>query len=411
MANKIKAADTEAAPVKGRSKRRFQKLLDARIEAYREFETSGTFWDTLVHGLCVRLGKRKTSWVFHKEHRTHGRRGVTFKVLGTFPAMKVADARREASVLAGRVAEKTMEPGKRKALKFGAAFDTYLKFLRGQSAIGGRGAKPGAPPKPARHADNLDKLRKQFFEEWEKWPLADLSKNPTMVAEWHERISRDNGAISANRAAEALRACYKFARKRNRTLPHDLPTSGIVFNVEVPSQAGLAFKDFPKWRKQWELIESPMRRAYHLFCLLTGMRPGEAARLTWANVLPRERAVLLGNAKAANDIRIPMSVEIVKALRMARDAGDDETEPLIFPGCAQVAHRDTLMVRGNALRHTFKTVATDAKVSEMLVEFLMGHAPVGVSRKYVVQMILSSGPAMRSAQRAISRRIMSLLGP
>ena len=390
--------------------RKFQKLLDARIEAYREFETSGTIWDTTVHGLCIRFGKRKTSWVFHKEHRTHGRRGVTFKVLGTFPAMNTADARREASVLAGRVAEKKMEPGKRKAMKLGAALDDYLKFLRAQSARGGRKAKPGSPPKPARHADNVDKLRKQFFGEWEKWPLADLANNPLMVREWHERMTRDNGAISANRAAEVLRACYRHASKLNITLPARLPTSGIVFNSEIASQAGLAFKDFPKWRAQWEAIESPTRRSYHLFCLLTGMRPGEAARLTWANVLPRERAVILGNAKAANDIRIPMSVEIVKALRAARDAGDDETEPLIFPGCAQVAHRDPLMVRGNALRHTFKTVATDAKVSEMLVEFLMGHAPLGMSRKYVVQMILSSGPAMRSAQRVISRRIVTLLG-
>lgn len=390
--------------------RKFQKLTDAQIVALREFEFSETFWDTVVHGLCIRLGRHKTSWVFHKEHRTHGRRGVTFKVLGTFPSMNVADARREASILAGRVAEKKMEPGKRKALRLGAALDTYLKFLRAQSAKGGRGAKPGSPPKPARHADNVDKLRKQFFDEWEKWPLADLSNNPLLVQEWHERITRDHGAISANRAAEVLRACYKFARKLNRTLPPDLPTSGIVFNTEIASQAGLAFKDFPRWRKQWEQIESPVRRAYHGLCLLTGMRPGEAARLTWANVLPRERAILLGNAKAANDIRIPLSIPIVKMLRMARAAGDDETEPLIFPGCAQVAHRDPLMVRGNALRHTFKTVATDAKISEMLVEFLMGHAPAGMSRKYVVQMILSSGPAMRAAQRAVSRRIVTLLG-
>jgi hypothetical protein len=62
------------------------------------------------------------------------------------------------------------------------------------------------------------------------------------------------------------------------------------------------------------------------------------------------------------------------------------------------------------LRRTFRTVAADCGVDEMLSHFLMGHAPAGISQRYVARMILSSGPAMREAQRKISRRIVSLLG-
>jgi hypothetical protein len=47
----------------------------------------------------------------------------------------------------------------------------------------------------------------------------------------------------------------------------------------------------------------------------------------------------------------------------------------------------------------------------LLAHFLMGHAPEGISQKYVARMILSSGPAMRAAQRMISRRIVALLTP
>jgi hypothetical protein len=47
----------------------------------------------------------------------------------------------------------------------------------------------------------------------------------------------------------------------------------------------------------------------------------------------------------------------------------------------------------------------------MLAHFHMGHAPAGISQRYVARMILSSGSAMREAQRKISRRIMSLLKP
>ena len=381
--------------------RKFQKLTDASVEALREFEFSGLFWDTVVHGLCVRLGKRKTSWTFHKEHRTHGRRGVTFKTLGTFPAMNVADARREASILAGRVAEKKIEPGKRKALRLGVALDDYLKFLRAKSIRKG---------KPARHAANVEKLRRQFFDEWEKWPLADLANNPMMVREWHERATREAGPISANRAAEVLRACYRHARKLNRALPPDLPTSGIVFNAETPSQRGLAFKDFPKWCMAWEKIESPIRRAYHLTELLTGTRPGELARMKWTDVRPKSRSLVIGKAKAGFDITIPLSVPIARALKLARDNAD-EGEELVFPGCAQVGHRDALPARGNMLRHTFRTVAADLGIDELLAHFLLGHAPEGISQKYIARMILTSGPALRAAQRTISRRIIALLDP
>jgi hypothetical protein len=34
----------------------------------------------------------------------------------------------------------------------------------------------------------------------------------------------------------------------------------------------------------------------------------------------------------------------------------------------------------------------------------------GVSQKYVARLVLQSGPAMRQAQRTVSRRIVALLG-
>ena len=40
----------------------------------------------------------------------------------------------------------------------------------------------------------------------------------------------------------------------------------------------------------------------------------------------------------------------------------------------------------------------------------MGHAPQGISQKYISTLILQNGPAMRAAQERISKRIVSLLG-
>jgi hypothetical protein len=66
--------------------------------------------------------------------------------------------------------------------------------------------------------------------------------------------------------------------------------------------------------------------------------------------------------------------------------------------------------QGMMLRRTYRTVAADCGVDEMLAHFLMGHAPSRISQRYVARMILSSGPAIRAAQKTISRRIVALLG-
>ena len=58
-------------------------------------------------------------------------------------------------------------------------------------------------------------------------------------------MTKKVGPVSANRAAETLRALYKHAAKLNRALPPVIPTSGVTFNVEQPKQVSLRFDQFP----------------------------------------------------------------------------------------------------------------------------------------------------------------------
>lgn len=76
---------------------------------------------------------------------------------------------------------------------------------------------------------------------------------------------------------------------------------------------------------------------------------------------------------------------------------------MVFPGCVHHPTRDNLPAFGNALRHSYRTVAADLGVDDLISHFLMGHTPQGISQGYVARLILSSG-------RKISRRIMSLWG-
>ena len=68
-------------------------------------------------------------------------------------------------------------------------------------------------------------------------------------------------------------------------------------------------------------------------------------------------------------------------------------------------------MKGQALRHTYRTICADLEIDELITHYLMGHAPQGISQKYIATLILQNGPAMRAAQERISKRIVGLLGP
>jgi integrase len=141
------------------------------------------------------------------------------------------------------------------------------------------------------------------------------------------------------------------------------------------------------------------------------MRPGEAARIRWRDVKPALRVVEIPGAKASNTIQIVMNAPIARVLKEARNLGKPKNrDAFVFAHCGQVGQREDLPARGHALRHTWRTVAADCGVDELLAHFMLGHVPQNISQAYITRLVLSAGPALRQAQRKVSRRILHLLG-
>ena len=384
-----------------------RRLSDGHIEALREFDTRGTYPDSVVFGLHVYVGATKTIWRFQRRRRIKGQRSTAFKTLGEWPMMNVEAARKEAEIVAGKIAGGVAEPGKRNAAKFETAFAVYLDYLKAKAEKNG---------KPPRWHDNVKKLGDRIIlPKFGKWSLIELANSPDAVADWHADVTSKNGPVSANHCARVLRATYKRAARRDISLPGRLPTSAVEFNDETPSQKALDFKKFPAWFKAWCAIDSGIRQAYHLTGLMVGPRPGELARLRWSDFKESEGTLVIGKAKGGKDIVIPISEEIRAVIQMARDDAKQlgynvSPDELIFPGCSQVGHRDSLPARGNMLRHTYRTVAADLGVDDLISHFLLGHAPAGISQKYIAMLILSNGPKMREEQERMSKRMLELLG-
>ena len=321
--------------------------------------------------------------------------------------MDVKEARKAALIEAGRNAAGRITPGRRSATKFSAALDDYLEHLRSRSASKG---------KAALWANNVASIaRVHLRPEFGGWLLRDLSASPGHVAQWHKTTTKRSGPIVANHAARVLRATYRRAARLDRTLPPHNPTSAVEFNPETRSQNALALADFPKWRKAWKKIEAPTRRAFQMTNLLTGCRPGELSKLKWTDVLPRERCFVIRGAKIGNDIHVPMSAAIARELKRARDAARAEKieSAYVFPARAE-GHIvkfdcDGLPAHGMALRRTWRTLAADCGIDELIAHFCLGHIPAGISRGYVSTILLARGSAMRRAQRDVSRRMLTLM--
>jgi integrase len=414
--------------------RKYQDLTEARIDSAIDFEARGMLWDKQAPGLRLYLGKRKVTWQFYADTRDHGSKGHTFKVLGHYdrggfvtvvgggaappaiiknytgprPALQrapwhmgVVAAREAAQIRRGKMLEGTSPPNAREGIKFEDAFADYCGYLERKAA------EKGKPPRWAKNARQLGK--QLLLPKWSGWTLIAMSERPDAMADWIETIK---SPTSANHCRRLVSALYRRRAKRDLKLNKaNVPTAAVELRAEKRVQKGMAAKSFPAWFKAWQAIESKTRRAYHMTNLLTGARPGELARCRWQNIDREAGTLTVGDAKAGNDIPIPLTPAINDALKLAADAEPDHKPgDLIFPGCEQVGHREELPARGNGLRRTFKTIATThCKVPDDISAFLMGHVPEGMSQKYLLRWALSSGPAIREAQSKISREMVRLL--
>ncbi len=400
--------DAQGKPVAPLVKER-RVLTDDFLEKMLSYPryTTFLFLDTETHGLQCRFGRHRATWLFYHDDRRHQRRKITSKRLGFFPGTSTAQARDAARIERGRIAAGDLSPGKRAAIKVEVSLAEYVAHLERRSAAKG---KPATWAKNVRHL-----VTKHIAPRWGQWSLADIAMHPGAVADWHRDITENNGPVTANKSCKVLRAAFKRSAKRDVSLPQRDPCSAVDFNAETPAQTAMPFKMYPAWLKAWRAIEvwpkAPARKEYHLFCLFTGMRPGEVARIRWRDVKPRERVIEIPDAKKDNTIRIIMSAPIARVLKRARDLGKPkDRDALVFEHCGHAGHRDELPRRGHDLRHSYRTVCGDLGIDDVIAHVLQGWRPRNISESYLTRLVLAAGQGVRASQRKVSKRTIGLLG-
>ena len=382
--------------------RKYSKLTDRDVETLVGLSMVGgalewgeegrpiTLHDVIVPGLRIRIGKHRRTWIYFQEYSIKGKRGTVYRTLGFWPRMNAADARKEALQHAARVAAGKPQPGKRTAITLEAATADYIESLKARGK------------KSARFVASL--MRIHLLPDFGRFTLAELSDAPALLRDHHLKISKAK-PVAANRVMSILSAIYHHASRLDRSLPPASPISAVRFNREEPKQSAMPFDRFPEWRRAVEALPK-IRQGYHRLLLLTGMRGESARRLKWTDVNVKARTITLRGApgrKIRKDISIPMTSAIASALKLARPMH----EGAIFPGARKWS--DPLPYKGHDLRHSFMSVAADLDIDELQRRLLTAHSLVGINQSYITRAVVEGGPGVRSAQRAISRRIVSLL--
>jgi integrase len=368
--------------------------------------------DNALAGFFVRVGKRRKVYRFQRDVRDKlGKRRTESINLGTHGAVTGDEARQKVLHLLGKAAQGEFSLRPPKGILLGTAFDRF------KSSTGKRGKS-----KSPRWIKECERCYERNLRPWHDESLRDLSNDPDRVRSWHIDVQHQRGPSEANHAGRLLRAIYQNAISLDRSLPAANPTSGIAWCPEDRADLAIPFNKFPLWAAQVRDVEtdSPLRAAYHRFCVLTGMRPGEAARLPWEAINCVARTIMIGKSKTGADITIPMSSAIARELAKARDAGrelwEERSRVWVFPARGVAGHLTNwqenhrqLDYLGDSGRHTYRTVAADLGIDDLTIHLLMGHSLRTVSQGYITRSVMVAGTSLRSAQRRISQRVVELM--
>lgn len=268
------------------------------------------------------------------------------------------------------------------------------------------------------YRDHVERL----FKDWLDTPLQDLAEYPAKVIARHDEISKERGPYIANGSMRTLRAIYNHARKAHRYLPPDNPASVVDWNPEERRNTGMGLDELPHWFCQVAALQSPIRREFHLFSLLSGCRPTALMEAKPQHLDLRRRVLHIPRPKGGADraFDIPLSRQmilcLIRVMRFARYFYPMDAKNWLFTADSDSGHmteqkedREVLAKWANDLRQTYRTLAAPAGVSPLDAHLLMNHAVPGTNAGYISRHKLLEDH-LRAQQQAISDLMFGALG-
>ena len=237
--------------------------------------------DTDLPGFFVLIGRRRKTYMIQADLKRGNKRRSIRLSMGHPGQTSTRDARAKAKEYLGRIALGEHPAERPKSVEGPTLGEAWITR---NSHLIRKGRSEGTTANARDHVERI-------FADWADLPLSRLGKEPQLVADRHDAITRENGPYIANGAMRTLRAVYNHARRTSRDLPAENPVAAIDWNVEARRDTAMGSADLPAWFNRLSAMQHPIRREFHLFSLLSGSRPGALKRARWEH-LDLKRRVL-----------------------------------------------------------------------------------------------------------------------
>jgi len=391
-------------------------LTDKTVDGL-SFAESGQYkvHDSELNGFLVLVGKRRKTFMAQGDFWRNGVREFSArKKIDESENISTREARNRAKGILAGIA-KGIRPGETPRANSGEITlrQAWERYRDAHMLRKGRSSTTVES-----YRDHVDRL----FKDWLDKPLARLGRQPQLVVERHENMTKENGPYIANGAMRSLRAIYNHARKANPQLPPVNPVTAIDWNQERRRHTGLGTDDIGGWLKELYFLDNAIRREFHLLTLLTGSRPTALKNIRLEHVDLRGRLLHVpkpkGGDKKAFDIPLSHAMTrcIIRVMRLGRMFFPEQAEFWLFPADSASGHlvehkeeRRVLSKWGNDLRQSYRTLAQAAGVSELDVHLLMNHSLPGVNAGYITRDKLLRDH-LRKQQERISAIVLDRAG-
>lgn len=360
------------------------------------------YWDTKVKGFGLRVKPSSMTYVVQARVSNKAGKRLLRVTIGRQNVLSPDQAEKQARQLLGRIsmgedpnAQEDEEIARSMTLR--QLFEEYtrVKKLRPKTLL------------------VYESALRRCFPDWLDKRFMSITKDS--VQKRHLALSNANGPrgkgeAQANQAMRVLRCLLNYAAatyedQEGRSILPDNPVRRLsqtrAWNKIPRRQDIIAPNQLGDWYRAVCEIENETLRDYLVFCLFTGLRRSEAAKLTWQHVrLPSKMLYIPAElTKADRDHGLPLS-DVVEALltRRSESPSRRDKNEYVFPAregsghliepkrqIAKVIERSGVQFSMHTLRRTFETTAERLDISHYALKRLINHSTAGdVTAGYIV---------------------------
>lgn len=365
------------------------KLTQKRVDAERWAGETRFIRDTAVRGLILAVNKTSKTWKVQRDQWINRRVKTIRHTLGSTEELKLDEARTLAQEVILKI-KSGVDPNappapvdrSHNSLTVSALWDLYEERMNRREC-----------------ADStISGFRyhlKKYLSDWREMPISALRKS--MCRERHEELTKRHGPYPANQVMRSLRAAYNYAVKLDdEDVLRSNPVGGVEFHPERRREAVIEPDDLPDWWRRAGALPSPLRTAMCRLGLLSGLRPGTLVSLERGWVDLEAGAIRIPRMKSGREFHLPLSAPMVGLVEDALRVADalHHNSQWLFPTrsadgqrviATQVWREKKWMPgeTGHILRHTYRTMAHAAGVSETDGRLLLDQKVPGISGVYI----------------------------